>query len=103
MATPHDKAQILYVKASTLQRLIAEQRVGIWDRSGPVILTFHPDDPDYPGAQVELAEDIAAHAVHRVRTFRMRSGANSVVASSLSDLTENGSETEITMRFLSYN
>lgn len=58
---------VLYVEPGTLDRLIAQQRVGIWDRTGPVRLTFRPDDPHWPAAAVGLADNVAPHAVHRQR------------------------------------
>ena len=51
--------------------------------------------PDDPGMSIEYDELSGTVTV----TFR---GKKTVLPSSLSDLTKNGLETEITMRFLSY-
>jgi hypothetical protein len=44
-----------------------------------VQLSFAPDDPDYPGASVDLKENIALNAVHRQRVYKMRVNRQHIV------------------------
>ena len=71
MAAKDDKKQTLYVQIETLQQLIAEKRVGIWDQNGPLSLSFHKYDPHFPGMLVDICEDVPPHTVC-TRRFKAR-------------------------------
>jgi hypothetical protein len=57
--------EIYYVAPSTYERLVAQNRVGIYDFSGAVRLRFGSHDPLYPNIPVEQSPQVMQNSVHR--------------------------------------
>lgn len=65
--TDPEDATILYVQPSTLDALLAQQRVSLYTNDGVVRAKFVPDDFRYPSMEVRPSSEVIPNSVHRRR------------------------------------